>query len=85
VRLEGVKSNRSALGAVVTIESASGKQSQTVHSGSSYLSQSDLALTFGLAKDDVVKAIEIRWPSGRVDKKTNIKANQFLKIREGQL
>ena len=56
-RLEGVKSNRSALGAVVTIESASGKQSQTVHSGSSYLSQSDLALTFGLAKDDVVKAI----------------------------
>lgn len=84
VRLEGVKSNRSALGAVVTVESSSGKQTQTVHSGSSYLSQSDLALTFGLGKDGVVKTMEIRWPSGRVDKKANVKANQFLNIREGQ-
>jgi hypothetical protein len=84
VRLEGVKSNRSALGAVVTIESASGKQTQTVHSGSSYLSQSDLALTFGLGKDDVLKSMEIRWPSGQVDRKANVKANQFLKLREGQ-
>jgi hypothetical protein len=84
VRLEGGKSNRSALGAVVTVESASGKQTQTVHSGSSYLSQSDLALTFGLGRDGVVKTMEIRWPSGRVDRKANLKANQFLNIREGQ-
>ena len=84
LKLEGVQSNRSALGAVVSIESASGKQSQTVHSGSSYCSQSDLALTFGLGKDELIKGIDIQWPSGRKDHFTNQKANQFLKIREGQ-
>ncbi len=85
LRLEGVKSNRSALGAVVILDSASGKQSQTVHSGSSYCSQSDLALTFGLGKDEIVKSLEIRWPSGQVDRRANVKANQFLNLREGQL
>ncbi len=85
LRLEGVKSNRSALGAVVIVESASGKQSQTVHSGSSYCSQSDLALTFGLGKDEIVKSLEIRWPSGQVDHRVNVKANQFLNLREGQI
>src|SRR5204862_370164 len=64
LKLVGTKSNRSALGAVAIVESASGKQTQTVHSGSSYCSQSDLALTFGLGKDDVVKSIAIQWPSG---------------------
>jgi hypothetical protein len=83
-KLEGVQSNRSALGAVVTIESASGKQTQTVHSGSSYCSQSDLALTFGLGKDDSIRNLDIQWPSGRRDHFSNLKANQFLKIREGQ-
>ncbi len=84
LKMEGVQSNRSALGAAATIESASGKQSQTVHSGSSYCSQSDLALTFGLGKDELIKSLEIQWPSGRKDRFANVKANQFLKIREGQ-
>ena len=84
LKLVGVQSNRSALGAVATVESASGKQTQTVHSGSSYCSQSDLALTFGLASDDIVKSIDIQWPSGHKDHMTNMKANQFLTIREGQ-
>ena len=51
VRLAGTKSNRDGIGAVVRIESTSGKQWNTVRSGSSYCSQSDLALTFGLGKD----------------------------------
>ena len=84
LKLEGVQSNRSALGAVVRIESAGGVQSQTVHSGSSYASQSDLALTFGLGKDELVKTLEIDWPSGKKDRHSNIKPNQFLKLREGQ-
>jgi len=71
------------LGAVVTIESASGKQTQTVHSGSSYCSQSDLALTFGLGKDETIRNLDIQWPSGKRDRFTNVKANQFLKLREG--
>ncbi len=83
LKLEGVQSNRSALGAAVTIESASGKQSQTVHSGSSYCSQSDLDLTFGLGKDEMVKNVDIQWPSGKHDHFSNVKPNQFLKVREG--
>jgi hypothetical protein len=84
LKLEGVQSNRSALGAVVTVESASGKQSQTVHSGSSYCSQSDLALAFGLGKDETITTLDVSWPSGKKDHYTNLKANQFLKVREGQ-
>ena len=82
VRLEGVKSNRSAIGAVVRIESDSGKQWQMVHSGSSYCSQSDLALTFGLGTDTSVKSIQIEWPSGSKQKLENIKARQTLQIKE---
>jgi hypothetical protein len=84
LKLIGTQSNRSALGAVAILESASGRQSQTVHSGSSYCSQSDLALTFGLGGDDTVKSIEIAWPSGHKDRMSSIKSNQFLTIREGK-
>jgi enediyne biosynthesis protein E4 len=82
VRLEGTRSNRSALGAVVRIESALGKQWKTVHSGSSYCSQSDLALTFGLARDRVVSSLSVEWPSGVHQQFKNISANQFLTINE---
>ena len=55
-----------------------------VRSGSSYCSQSDLALTFGLGQDTVVSSLEIEWPSGTRQKLTNIPANQFLTIDEGR-
>ncbi|MGE5646399.1 MAG: CRTAC1 family protein [Acidobacteriota bacterium] len=84
LRLTGTKSNRDGIGAVVRVESASGKQTQTVHSGSSYCSQSDLALTFGLGQDAQAKAIEIQWPSGIRQRVANVAANQLLKIREGE-
>ena len=64
------------------IESASGKQWQTVHSGSSYCSQSDLALTFGLGKDTTVSAVEVIWPSGVKQRFTNLKANAHYVIDE---
>jgi enediyne biosynthesis protein E4 len=80
----GTKSNRSALGAVVRVQSASGRQWSAVRSGSSYCSQSDLAQTFGLGKDKQVQAIEIEWPSGAKDRVTNVPANQFLTIVEGK-
>ena len=82
VRLVGSKSNRDGIGAVVRIESASGKQWNAVHSGGSYCSQSDLALTFGLGKDPTVTALEIEWPSGTKQRLSNIAANQFLTIDE---
>ena len=76
------KSNRSALGAVVRVQSAQGRQWQTVHSGSSYCSQSDLTLTFGLGKDTTIAAIEIDWPSGKKQKLSNIQVDQILNITE---
>jgi hypothetical protein len=84
VRLVGTRSNRDGIGAVVHVESASGRQWQTVHSGSSYLSQSDLALTFGLGRDSEVSALEIDWPSGAHDRLTKLAANQFLVVQEGK-
>jgi hypothetical protein len=84
IRLAGSKSNRDGIGAVVRVESASGKQWNTVHSGGSYCSQSDLALTFGLGKDPAVSALEIDWPSGLKQRLTNIAANQFITIEEGK-
>ena len=84
VRLNGTRSNRSGLGAVVRIESAFGKQWNTVHSGSSYCSQSDLALTFGLRQDRVVSSLSIEWPSGTRQQFKNIPANQFLTIDESK-
>jgi hypothetical protein len=83
LRLKGTKSNRSALGATVRLDSPGGRQSQTVHSGSSYCSQSDLALTFGLARDAQAN-LEIEWPSGQRQKLSNVKANQHLVIEESK-
>ena len=82
VKLEGTKSNRSAVGAVVRIESAGGRQWQTVHSGSSYCSQSDLTLTFGLGADVAVTRLTVEWPSGGKQILENIKARQILNIKE---
>jgi predicted NUDIX family NTP pyrophosphohydrolase len=82
IRTVGTKSNRDGIGAVVRIESATGKQWGTVHSGSTYASQSDLALTFGLAQDSTVKSISVEWPSGTKQQFSNVNANQFITIDE---
>lgn len=84
LRLRGTTSNRSALGAVVRVQSASGKQSQTVHSGSSYASQSDLALTFGLGRDAGVTAIEIEWPSGKKQRVAGLAIDKHHIIEEAK-
>jgi hypothetical protein len=82
IRLVGRRSNRSGLGAVVRVESSSGKQWQTVHSGSSYCSQSDLALTFGLKQDRNISKLTVEWPSGKVQHFENVPINRFLTIDE---
>jgi enediyne biosynthesis protein E4 len=81
VRLTGVKSNRDGIGAVVRVTSAGGIQSQTVHSGSSYCSASDLALTFGLGADTSAE-VEIYWPGGGRQKLASVKADQHLTVQE---
>jgi hypothetical protein len=82
LKLVGSKSNRDGIGAVARLTSAGGTQSQTVHSGSSYCSASDLALTFGLGKDNSATTIEIDWPSGTKQKLSNVAANQQLVVKE---
>jgi hypothetical protein len=84
VRLAGSKSNRSGLGAVVRVESPSGKQWQTVHSGSSYCSQSNLALTFGLGRDSSVTSVAVEWPSGARQQFKNVAANRSITIDEAR-
>jgi hypothetical protein len=83
VRTIGSKSNRDGIGAVVRIESKSGKQWNAVRSGSSYCSQSDLALTFGLGQD-TISSLEIDWPSGAKQKLANITADQFITVDEAR-
>jgi hypothetical protein len=84
VQARGAKSNRDGIGAVVRVESPSGRQWQMVRSGSSYASQSDLALTFGLGADTVVSAVHVEWPSGMKDSLTSVAARQSITVEEGR-
>jgi hypothetical protein len=84
IKTRGVKANRSGIGAIVRVQSAGGRQWNVVRSGSSYCSQSDLALTFGLGKDTTVTAIEVEWPSGTKDRVANVQSNQIVTIEEGK-
>jgi hypothetical protein len=84
IKTVGVKSNRDGIGAQVTIVSGDLRQVDEVHSGGSYLSQNDLRLHFGLEKRTKIDSIEVRWPSGVVDKVANLNANRILTIKEGQ-
>ncbi|HSE16401.1 MAG TPA: CRTAC1 family protein [Pyrinomonadaceae bacterium] len=84
IKTIGVKSNRSGIGARVTVVSGGLTQTDQVRSGDSYISQSDLRLHFGLEKRSKVDAIQVRWPSGAVDKISNVGVNRIVTIKEGQ-
>jgi len=82
--LVGTKSNRDAIGAVVQIFHGGSSQSRMVKSGSSYLSQSELPVTFGVAKRDIVERVVIAWPSGRTDEFKNVATGKSYECIEGQ-
>ena len=84
VKLHGTSSNRDGIGAVVNIEYAGEKQWQMLRSGSSYLSQSELVLTFGLGDKTTVTAARIEWPSGKTDQLANVAADQTITVEEGK-
>lgn len=84
LRLEGRKSNRDAIGAVVQVYDASGRQTQMVKSGSSYLSSSDRALTFGMGAMPAADRVVVFWPSGRVDEVRALAAGKTYHWVEGQ-
>ena len=81
--LAGVKSNRLALGARVTITSGGMTQTDEVRSGGSYLSQSDLRVHFGLGAAAKIEAVEVRWPSGAVERLKAVPVDTVVSVREG--
>jgi enediyne biosynthesis protein E4 len=84
LKLIGVKSNRDGIGAVVRVTTPDGTQTQMLKSGSSYLAANELVLTFGLGQLAKADAVEIRWPSGTVDRLANLNAGQTLVVTEGK-
>jgi enediyne biosynthesis protein E4 len=85
VRTIGTKSNRDGIGARVTIALPDGtKQWRVVHTGSSYCSQGDTTVTFGLGASQRVQSIEVEWPSGQVDRTGPVVANQVAFVQEGR-
>jgi len=84
IRTVGTKSNRDGIGARVTLVAGGRRQIQEVRSGGSYLSQNDLRVHFGLGSATKVDRIEVRWPSGAVEKIENASADQFLTVEEGR-
>ena len=83
LRLEGDRSNRSAVGARVTALTDTGVQIREVRGGSSYQSTNDLRVHFGLGKAKGVKSLEVRWPNGRAQRFTDVSANRRYRLKEG--
>jgi len=83
LQLIGVKSNRAALGAQVTLEQDGDKHEKEVRSGDGFISQSDLRVHFGLGKAAKAEKIVIRWPNGFVETLKDLPANQYYVVREG--
>jgi hypothetical protein len=82
IKLVGTKSNRDGVGATVRLTAGSDTQSKMLRSGSSYLSSSELILTFGLGAHTQADAIEIQWPSGQVDQLKSVAADQIITVKE---
>jgi len=81
-RLIGTKSNRDGIGARVKVFAGGMMQTRLVRSGSSYLSQSELPVTFGLGKNDSVERIVVDWPSGRSEEYKNLHAGKAYEVTE---
>jgi hypothetical protein len=83
-RLVGTKSNRDGIGASLRVFSGGITQSRIVKGGSSYLSQSELPVTFGLEKRDRIERVVIDWPSGRTEEFKNLPAGRCYECTEGK-
>jgi hypothetical protein len=83
VRLIGSRSNRDGIGALVKIVAGGRAQVDEAKGGGSYQAAHDPRLHFGLGDSAKVDSIEVKWPSGTVDKLTNITADRVIGIREG--
>jgi hypothetical protein len=84
IRLVGTKSNRDAIGAAVKLFHGSTSQSRLVKSGSSYLSQSELPVTFGVGRRDKIDRLVIQWPSGRTEEYKGLATGRGHECVEGK-
>jgi hypothetical protein len=82
LQLAGTKSNRSAIGARVTVTAGGRKQVDEVRSGGSYLSQSDLRLHFGLGEAARIESVEVRWPSGAQTVLKDVGVDRVVRVSE---
>jgi len=82
LRTEGVKSNRAGIGARVVVTGGKARQTFEVRGSDSYLSSNDLRVHAGLDQEKAVE-LEIRWPSGQVDRHSQVAANRHYWAREG--
>jgi thioredoxin-like negative regulator of GroEL len=85
IHLQGTASNRDGVGAVVTVTAGGRTQMMARFGGGSFQSAGDPRLHFGLGPIDRVDSIEVRWPSGRVDRHQNLRADRGYRVREGDL
>ena len=83
-KLTGTKSNRDAIGARIKLFAGGLMQTRFVRSGSSYLSQSELPVMFGVARQDTVDRVVIDWPSGRSEEYKGLKAGKSYEVTEGK-
>jgi hypothetical protein len=83
-RLVGTKSNRAAIGARVTISAGKLTYFSEVKAGSSYLSQSDLRVHFGLGAEKMLDTVVVRWPNGKTETLQHVAADAIYTIIEGQ-
>jgi hypothetical protein len=83
LKLIGSRSNRSAIGATAWVTAGGRRQRQDVLSQSSFYSQNDLRLHFGLGRASRADAVEVRWPSGLRTTYKSVAANQTLILKEG--
>jgi enediyne biosynthesis protein E4 len=83
LQLQGAKSNRSALGATVQIQTQQGRQTAAVQSSSSFLSSNDPRLHFGLGQSAAVQKLTVRWPYGASEEFTGLQPNRLNLLIEG--
>ena len=84
IKRDSKLSNRDGIGTRVTVISGDLRQVKEVHSAASYQSANDLRLHFGLGKRERIDLVEVRWPSGRVDRIEETSSNKILVIKEGE-
>jgi len=84
LQLVSTKSNSAAVGAIITWEAGGAKRARLKTGGGSYLSSHDPREILGLGKASKVDSVQIKWPSGQVDKLTDLPMNKYVKVVEGQ-